>query len=138
MAKEKKKKGRAGKVIIFLIFLAIIALAVLCFFGDGFGFGNGSGGFVPADATVAETSGTAETSAVSETNFAEVNISGEEYLYNNSSYSLDDLITELSKIEGVVEVHICLDDTATLAAREALEARLDEEKISRIIVEKTE
>lgn len=140
MAKDKKKKGGFGKFLLVLILLAVIALAVLYFFGDGFGFGKGSGDgeSVPANATVSEISDNTEATTVTETKFVEVNISEEEYLYNNQSYSLDDLMAEISKIEGGVEVHINLDDTATLSAREALEARLDEENILYNIAEKTE
>lgn len=136
MAKEKKKGG--GKILLVLVLLVIIVLAVLYFFGDGLGFGKGNGDAVPADATVSETEETTETTAEQETLFAEVTVDGEGYLYNNQSRTLDELITEITKTEGEIEVHILLSDTATLAAREALESRLDEENIPHIIVEYAE
>ncbi|MDE6133512.1 MAG: hypothetical protein K2G04_09110 [Oscillospiraceae bacterium] len=140
MAKEKKKKGGFGKFLFVLILLVIIALAILYFFGDGLGLGKGNGeeDTVPVNATVSETTESTETSTVRETVFVDVNIDGEEYLYQNQSYSLDEFMAEISKIEGEFEVHISLSDTATLAARENLEARLDEESILHNIVEKAE
>ena len=140
MAKEKKKKGGFGKFLFVLILLVIIALAILYFFGDGLGLGKGNGeeDTVPVNATVSETTESTETSTVRETVFVDVNIDGEEYLYQNQSYSLDEFMTEISKIEEEFEVHISLSDTATLAARENLEARLDEENILHNIVEKAE
>lgn len=136
MAKAKKKGG--GKILLVIVSLVIIVLVILYFFGDGFGFGGGDGDAVPADATVSETEETTETTAEQETLFAEVTVDGEEYLYNNQSRTLDELITEITKTEGEIEVHILLSDTATLAAREALETRLDEENIPHIIVEYAE
>lgn len=129
MAKEKKKSG--GKILFVLVLLVIIALAILYFLGDGFGFGKGDGDAVPADVTVSE----AEPTAVRETIFAEVTVDGESYLYNNRSCTLDELMAEISKAEGEIEVDITLSDTATLAAREALETRLDEENIQHTIVD---
>lgn len=140
MAKEKEKKGGFGKFLFVLILLVIIALAILYFFGDGLGLGKGSGeeDTVPVNATVSETSESTETAAVQETIFVEVNIDGDEYLYNNQSYGLEELMAEISKTEGEFEVHIFLSDTATLAARENLEARLDEENILHNIAENAE
>ncbi|MCM1328518.1 MAG: hypothetical protein NC253_03675 [Ruminococcus sp.] len=134
MAKEKKKSG--GKILLVVVLLVIIVLVIIYFFGNGFGFGKGGGDAVPADVTVSET--TEETTALQETLFAEVTVDGEEYLYNNQSRALDELITEITKTEGEIEVHILLSDTATLAAREALETRLDEENIPHSIVEYAE
>ena len=137
MAKAEKKKGGFGKVLFFLILLVLIALLILYFFGDGLGFGKGSGDgeAVQVNASVSETSETTEAAAVQEAAFVEVTVDGDGYLYSNQSYSLDELIEEIGKIEGDIEVHIYLSDTATLAARESLEAKLDEKNILHNIIE---
>ncbi|MDE6600337.1 MAG: hypothetical protein K2K34_09695 [Oscillospiraceae bacterium] len=138
MAKTEKKKGGFGKVLFVLILLVLIALLILYFFGDGLGFGKGSGDgdAVQVNASVSETvSETTEATTVQETVFVEVTVDGDGYLYSNQSYDLDGLIGELNKLEGDLEVHIYLSDTATLAARENLEARLDEKNILHNIIE---
>lgn len=136
MAKKSKSKGNPlGGIILILVIAAIIIfvlwmLGLLNFKGIGSG---GDGEAVPVmQQTTAEST---EETTVEQINFVDVNIDGENYLYNNNSYSLDDLMAEISKIEGEFEVHISLNDTATLAAREALEARLDENGILHEIVE---
>ena len=137
MAKAEKKKGGFGKLLFVLILLILIALAILYFLGDGFGFGKGEGDgdAVPVNATVSETSETTEATTVQEAVFVEVTVDGNSYLYSNQSYGLDELIGEIDKIEGDIEVHIYLSDTATLSARESLEARLDEKNILHNIIE---
>ncbi|MBD5144475.1 MAG: hypothetical protein HDT21_00925 [Ruminococcus sp.] len=137
MAKAEKKKGGFGKLLLVLILLILIALAILYFFRDGLGFGKGSGDgeAVQVNASVSETSETTEATTVQEAAFVEVTVDGDGYLYSNQSYDLDGLIDEIGKIEGDVEVHIYLSDTATLAARENLEARLDEKNILHNIIE---
>ena len=137
MAKAEKKKGGFGKVLFVLILLILIALLILYFFGDGLGFGKGSGDgeAVQVNASVSETSETTEATTVQETAFVEVTVDGGGYLYSNQSYDLDGLIEEIGKIDGDIEVHIYLSDTATLAARENLEASLDEKNILHNIIE---
>ncbi|MDE7302194.1 MAG: hypothetical protein K2N60_02615 [Oscillospiraceae bacterium] len=137
MAKTEKKKGGFGKLLLVLILLILIALAILYFFGDGLGFGKGSGDgeAVQVNASVSETSETTEAVTVQEAVFVEVTVDGDGYLYSNQSYDLDGLIGEIDKLEGDIEVHIYLSDTATLAARENLEAKLDEKNILHNIIE---
>ena len=137
MAKAEKKKGGFGKVLFVLILLILIALLILYFFGDGLGLGKGSGDgeAVQVNASVSETSETTEATTVQEAAFVEVTVDGGGYLYSNQSYDLDGLIEEIGKIDGDIEVHIYLSDTATLAARENLEARLDEKNILHNIIE---
>lgn len=141
--KRKVKGGTFGGILVTLLIVAIIVivlikLGILSFGGFGNG-GDGEAVQANADITVSdEVTENETTTTIQEKIPIEVNISGEEYLYNNQSYSLDDLMAEIAQIEGGVEVHINLDDTATLSAREALEARLDEENILYNIAEKTE
>ena len=78
---------------------------------------------------------TTEATTLQEAAFVEVTVDGDGYLYSNQSYDLDGLMEEIGKIEGDVEVHIYLSDTATLAARENLEAKLDEKNILHNIIE---
>lgn len=132
--KSKSKRNPLGGIILVLVIAAIIIfvlwkLGLLNFKGIGNG---GDGEAVPAmQQTAAEST---EETTVEQTNFVDVNIDGEDYLYNNQSYSLDGLMAEISNINAEA-VHIHLSDTATLAARENLEARLDENGILHDIVE---
>lgn len=137
MAKTEKKKGGFGKILLVLILLILIALLILYFFGDGLGFGKGSGDgdAVQVNASVSETSENTEATTLQEAVFVEVTVDGDGYLYSNQSYDLDGLIGEMDKLEGDIEVHIYLSDTATLAARENLEAKLDEKNILHNIIE---
>lgn len=139
---KKKLKGNTLVGVIVTILIVAIIIFVLWKLGilNFKGFGNGGDGeAVPAmQSTVAETTEETTVTTTVEKTIVDVNIDGEEYLYSNNSYSLDNLMAEISKIEGEVEVHISLSDTATLAAREALEARLDEKNILHEIVEETE
>lgn len=137
--KKKLKGNTLGGIIITILILAIIIfvlwkLGILSFNG----FGKGGEVTDAMQHSVAEMTEETTETIKAEKIIIEVNIDEEKYYYNNQSYSLDELMGEISKIEGEIEVHISLSDTATLAAREALEARLDEEKILYDIVEKTE
>lgn len=140
---SKKTNGKArGLVILIIIIIAavilLIKLGILDF--KGFGKGGSDGDAIQVNATLSDTVSetTEETTAettVQETTFVNITIDGEKYIYNNQSCEINKLIEELSKAEGSFEVHILLGETATLAAREKLESRLDENKIIYSVVE---
>lgn len=135
---SKKLKGEALGWVLLVIAILVIAIIVLWKLGvisigfNGFGKGSEDGDAVQVNASVSETT---EAVTVQETVFVEVTVDGDGYLYSNQSYDLDGLIVELNKLGGDMEVHIYLSDTATLAARENLEARLDEKNILHNIIE---
>ncbi len=127
----KEKKGSGGVILVLLLIIIIIAL--ILFLGGGFGFGSGGGdGFgndaVQVEGSISDTeSGTmASTSAI---NYVDVTVSGSSYLYQNSSYDLAGLIDAVKAIEGDIEIHITLDDSATANAYDDLTAALEENGI---------
>lgn len=134
--KKKSKGNTLGGVILALLIVVIIALVlwklgILNFKGLGSG---GDGDAIQAmQSTVAEsTEETTELTTIERTIF-NIKIEGEDYRYKDEKHSLDEIIEEISIIEGEVEVHISLSDTATLAAREALETKLKENGINSIV-----
>lgn len=149
---EGKKKGKtgakvAGGIGAVGVLGACAYLLTHCGAGFGFGGGNGDGSSqgsgagdtttsVSAEATAgaeitadttAETVLTAETTAAVE--IVSVTVSGSDYLYENKSISLDDLLTLLKSLEAGTVVRIT-DDNASLNAYNALTDALGEANIS--------
>ena len=150
---EGKKKGKTGaKVAGGIGAVGVIGACayLLTHCGAGFGFGGGGNGdgssqgsgagdtttSVSAEATTgaettadttAETVLTAETTAAVET--VSVTVSGSDYLYENKSISLDDLLASLKSLEAGTIVTIT-DDNASLNAYNALTDALKEANIS--------
>lgn len=127
----KEKKGSGGLIFILLLIIIII-IALILFLGGGFGFGSGGNGFgndaVQVEGSISDTE-TGTTASVSEINYVDVTVSGSSYLYQNNSYDLAGLIDAVKAIEGDIEIHITLDDTATANAYDDLTAALDENGI---------
>ncbi|MCH5193895.1 MAG: hypothetical protein J1F11_08045 [Oscillospiraceae bacterium] len=139
MSKEKSKK-KGGGVIIFVILLLII-LAVLAFlFGNGMlGFGgNSDGGIMPAIGTVSPEAETVSDDTPAETNYIDVTVSEDKYLYNNDTVTIDELIEKIGSFEKECEVHITVSDTATLNAVDDLKAAFDNSGIAYMIIESAE
>lgn len=150
---EEKKKGKTGAKVaggIGAVGVLGACAYLLTHCGAGFGFGGGGNGdgssqgsgagdtttSVSAEATTgaettadttAETVLTAETTAAVET--VSVTVSGSDYLYENKSISLDDLLTSLKSLEAGTIVTIT-DDNASLNAYNALTDALKEANIS--------
>ncbi len=150
---EGKKKGKTGAKVaggIGAVGVLGACAYLLTHCGAGFGFGGGGNGdgssqgsgagdsttSVSAEATAgaettadttAETVLTAETTAAVET--VSVTVSGSDYLYENKSISLDDLLTSLKSLEAGTIVTIT-DDNASLNAYNALTDALKEANIS--------
>ena len=150
---EGKKKGKTGaKVAGGIGAVGVIGACayLLTHCGAGFGFGGGGNGdgssqgsgagdtttSVSAEATTgaettadttSETVLTAETTAAVET--VSVTVSGSDYLYENKSISLDDLLASLKSLEAGTIVTIT-DDNASLNAYNALTDALKEANIS--------
>ena len=150
---EGKKKGKTGAKVaggIGAVGVLGACAYLLTHCGAGFGFGGGGNGdgssqgsgagdtttSVSAEATTgaettadttAETVLTAETTAAVET--VSVTVSGSDYLYENKSISLDDLLASLKSLEAGTIVTIT-DDNASLNAYNALTDALKEANIS--------
>ncbi len=143
MSKESKGKSRGVIIVIILISIAVVALLIKLGILDFKGFGKGgTDEVIQVNATVSDTilETTDETIAettVQEAFFVNITIDGEKYIYNNQLREIDELIEELCETESKFEVHILLGDTATLAAREELETRLDDKGIVYSVVEDT-
>ncbi len=151
---EGKKKGKTGAKVaggIGAVGVLGACAYLLTHCGAGFGFGGGGNGdgssqgsgagdtttSVSAEATAgAETTAdiTAETVLTAESTTAvvrtvSVTVSGSDYLYENKSISLDDLLTSLKSLEAGTVVRIT-DDNASLNAYNALTDALKEANIS--------
>ncbi len=150
---EGKKKGKTGaKVAGGIGAVGVLGACAYLLTHCGAGFGGGGGGngdgssqgsgagdtttSVSAEATAgaeitadttAETVLTVETTAAVE--IVSVTVSGSDYLYENKSISLDDLLTSLKSLEAGTVVRIT-DDNASLNAYNALTDALGEANIS--------
>lgn len=141
MSKEKSKK-KGGGIIVFIILLIIIAAVLAFLFSNGMlGFGgNSDGGVIPAIGTASEDS---ETEAVTEeapaeTNYIDVTVSEDKYLYLNDAITIDELIEKINGFEEKCEVHITVSETATLDAVDDLTAAFDSNGIEYMIIESAE
>ena len=119
------------KVLGFILILIVIAIIVFLYFFKGFGgFGKDSGKGKGNDTTVSET--TEKSSAEATTVLdrkpagAEITVSGHDYIFNNEKISLDDLMTEISKLDKEAEITITSDDTAAKNTVDELTDKLDE------------
>lgn len=128
----KKKSNRLFRKIRTLILILILIAAILVLLnhlGLGFGLGTGTG---KDSGTVKKTADTAQSDDTTEPttdyiDYLELTVSGSSYIYRNSEYSLDDLISEL-KTEEDIRVRI-RDDNASKAAYDSLVSALNENGI---------
>lgn len=126
-------KGGVGLVVA--IVLAVIVVGVLIWglgFG-GFGFGGGKGdGEGSGNVETVGSEQPAETSittpVIEELEYIEITVSGNEYLYQNSKYTLDDLISELTSQELAAPVKIT-DENSSIKAYKALKSALSDNNI---------
>lgn len=128
-----------GKIIIAII--VIVAVAVGAFligkgglgFGGGKGDGEGDGDAVAAIATVSEEE--EEKPETEEITTVELRVNGNEYIYNNDKYSLDEVQALVDKIKELDDISVKLvDDNASEKAFQAIEQALKDTNI-RIIKE---
>lgn len=151
---EKKKGGAGKKVAAGVGTVGVLGAAayLLTHCGAGLGFignGNGSGDSssqgsgnessvvqdVDTTAPVTTTSqSTAETTTTAAIPAVEVTVNGNDYFYENHSYSLDDLMAELKKLDAGTAVRIT-DENASLNAYNALISALDGAEISYLEVQ---
>ena len=124
-----------GKVIGIVIIVALLA-AGLWFLSScqgwfGLGNGNSGNGNGESSSIQSENSATEGTTTETTTTITTVSIpavgvtvNGNDYFYENHSYSLDDLLTELKKLDAGTAVRIT-DENASLNAYNALTDALD-------------
>ncbi|MEE3404693.1 MAG: hypothetical protein VZR73_11485 [Acutalibacteraceae bacterium] len=125
-----------------LALVVVVAVVIFLLFKFGllpFGKGSGNGGSGTGTSSVAEVSEAAEaetevpapavTTTVEEKIYVDVTVSGNSYLYQNSTLELDALLAELEKLDDEITVRIT-DEKASLKAYENLTKALDEKKIS--------
>lgn len=141
-------KLKGFSVLGLVIVLAVVAIAaVIIYLGlGGFGFGGGKGdGEGEGDSTAAavqqdepeETNETEEETTeeaipvIEEIEYINITVSENEYLYQNSKYSLEELLAELESIPDDLPVKIT-DDNASLNAYRQLTEALDEHGIKYI------
>ena len=143
-------KLKGFSVVGLIVVLAAVAIvAAIIYFGfGGFGFGGGKGdGEGEGDSTVAAvspdepeeteaTEATEETTdeaipVIEEIEYVNITVSENEYLYQNSKYSLEELLTELDSIPDNLPVKITDDNASLNAYRQLIEA-LDEHGIKYI------
>ena len=133
---RRKLKGAIGTIVVVVLVTAA-AFAV----GVGVGMWLSSGGglgeeeAVPADVSVTEqiTETTTETTTelvttVQNTEYVEVIIDGDTYLYSGKKFTLDKLMEEITKDKSLM-VKISFSDTATQFAYEELVKKFEEHSI---------
>lgn len=132
---EKNKKVKIGLIIISIVGIIVIGILIwrLCSCGFGVDSGKGDGeatGNTEAETTVSEqvVETTITTPVIEELEYIEITVSGNEYLYQNSKYTLDDLIKVLTNQELVNTVKIT-DEKASLKAYETLITALSDNNI---------
>ena len=126
-------KGGVGLVVA--IVLAVIVVGVLIWglgFG-GFGLGGGKGdgegdGNIESVESEQPDETTVTTPVIEELEYIEITVSGNEYLYQNSKYTLDDLIKELTSQDLAVPVKIT-DENSSIKAYKALKSALADNNI---------
>ncbi|MBQ5990713.1 MAG: hypothetical protein IJL67_14625 [Oscillospiraceae bacterium] len=137
---EKFKRAVIGcSTVLTLAVLAVVGLFKGC--GASFSlFSNGSGTNSDASSSsesqessevTQEAITDSETTEITEeaVTIIEVTVSGSEYIYENSTIGLDDLINELKEINGKFIVEI-KDDNSSKKAYDALKAKLESNNIS--------
>ena len=141
-----KLKGFSVLGVIIVVAVVAIAAAIILLGLGGFGFGGGKGdGEGEGDRTAAavqqdepeETNETEEETTeeaipvIEEIEYINITVSENEYLYQNSRLSLEELMSELDSIPDDLPVKIT-DDNASLNAYRQLTEALDEHGIKYI------
>lgn len=138
---RKKLKGVVGTVVaVVLLSVAVFAVGV----GVGIWISGRDGGLgedeaVPADVTVTEevTETTVETvteiiTEIKSSEYIDVTVDGDKYLYSGVFFDLDGFIEEITKDGKKLNVRISFSDIATQFAYEELVKKLDENGIDYI------
>lgn len=133
---RKKLKGAIGTVVVVVL---VTAAAFAVGVGVGMWLSNGGGlgeeEAVPADVSVTEEVTEITTKTITElvttvqnTEYVEVIIDGDTYLYSGKKFTLDKLMEEITKDKSLM-VKISFSDTATQFAYEELVKKFEEHSI---------
>lgn len=119
------------KVLALVLFAAIIAAVIwlLMHFGilgKGTGNGKGDNSTSVSDSDDKNEPTTSEEKTVEKSEVISISISKNEYVYNNSMISFDDLIKEINAKDKDVQFEITIDDTAAKNTVDELTDKLDE------------
>ena len=127
-----------GKLISFLLGIVIIVLVIVFLFGKGAGFGGGKG-IGNSEATTSsvttadsDSASSSSTSSINDSqNILKISVTDNNYIYENRSVTLDEIITAVDTAgeSSIVEI---TDDSASLQAYEKLLQQLDEHNIKYI------
>ena len=123
-----------GKIIIAILVIGAVAVGAYLLgkgglgFGGGKGDGEGDGDAVAAIATVSEEK--EEKPETEEITTVELRVNGNEYIYNNDKYSLDEVQALVDKIKELDDISVKLvDDNASEKAFQAIEQALKDTNI---------
>lgn len=141
MRKSRRKKLKGVSTIVVILILAIVAIGVIFLikgFG-GFGFGGGKGdgeGSGNVSESISESIEESETQTETEPTteemlYLDITISENDYIYQNQKLSLDEILTELEKINDIPPIKIT-DDNASQKAYSKLTTALDEKDMEYI------
>lgn len=151
---KKALKGKASTIILIFILILVIVIAAILFFKGGFGIGKGNGNgssneAVQANAEIStESSDSTETSAetveTQETQYIEITVSENKYIYRNKDYKseqLDELIDLIASDglneDGSPKLDVAItNDNASLNAYENISAALKAKGFN--VIDKTE
>lgn len=149
---KKSLKGNGSTIVLVIILILVIAVAVLLFLSGGLGKGKGNGSSneaVQANAEIStESSDSTETSAetveTQETQYIEITVSENKYIYRNKDYKseqLDELIDLIASDglneDGSPKLDVAItNDNASLNAYENISAALKVKGFN--VIDKTE
>lgn len=129
MAKKDKKKKRSIFPLFIIVVLIIVILLMLYLkggFGGGSGDNDGDGDTTSSVSSVVDS--TQDESSEAEKSVEKVTVSGSDYSYGGTTYTLDDLKSVLESKENiVVEIQ---DDGAVANAVDGLHSMLDDIGVS--------
>lgn len=122
-----KNKGSVLSAVLILLAVIVVVIAIAALGGFGFGGGLGDG---EGDGNVSLSSSEPEDPipVIEEIEYIEITVSGKDYLYNNTKYTLDDLVAELKKQNLDIPAKIT-DDNSSLKAYSNLKQTLIDNNI---------
>lgn len=122
--KNKKNKGFSLPALLIIITLVAAATFVAIYYWGKGGVGvGGAGAAIDSDVESVSQAETVETPPViEELKYIDVTVSGNDYLYNNTKYTLDELMDELNSYELEAKVKITDDNSSRKAYKGLVEA----------------
>lgn len=129
---KRKLKGISVIGIIAIIAIVIVAVVIFLGFGGkgiGGGKGNGKGSGTKEATTISVEEVTEEILVTTEElKYIEITVSGNEYIFQNQKYEMDELISTVKKQAESLDVRIT-DDHSSIKAYKYLTEALSENSI---------